>query len=289
MPRQRTVIATLCLIFCIIAGSLPVIPAHAKEKPVYTLALIPNLPAVTLHKNWTPLIEYLERETGEQFDLKLYDKIESFVTEVNAGRVDFVYTSPNLFYTAHQRQKYVPLVRSADMIRGQLFVRKDSPYTCVEDLHGKTVAFVGSRTVCSILTRQALLKDIGESDYRVSFNGSSVNVAKSVLIGKTDAGAALDMTMVRELADMKNEFRTIMETEKVAPHPLAAHPRVPRTVQQKVTAKLLALNNQEQGRKILETIKMARPVKADFNRDYRLFSRYDLDRLDRQTSNQPPP
>jgi phosphonate transport system substrate-binding protein len=33
---------------------LSVSTVFAAEKTSYTLAVIPNLPAVTLHKNWTP-------------------------------------------------------------------------------------------------------------------------------------------------------------------------------------------------------------------------------------------
>ncbi|WP_136525326.1 phosphate/phosphite/phosphonate ABC transporter substrate-binding protein [Geomonas ferrireducens] len=253
----------------------------AAEK-VYTLAVVPNLPAVTLHKNWRPLVEYLSKETGARIELKLYDKINTFLADAQAGQADFLYAPPNMYFLAYQRQKYIPLVRSAHMIRGQVFVRKDSPYTKVNELKGKTIAFVGPRNVCSVITRHSMLTGQGAIDYNVSFSGSTINVAKSVLVGKADAGATLDTSMMNDLPEMRKEFRVIMETERMAPHPFAAHPRVPKQVQEVVTAALLRLDESDHGRKILDTVKLTKPIRADYNRDYSFFAKVDFERLDKQ-------
>lgn len=253
----------------------------AAEK-VYTLAVVPNLPAVTLHKNWSPLVKHLSKEAGVRIELKLYDKINTFLADAQAGHTDFLYAPPNMFFLAYQKQKYVPLVRSSHMIRGQVFVRKDSPYTKVNELKGKTIAFVGPKNVCSIITRHSLLTGQGAIDYNVSFSGSTINVAKSVLVGKADAGATLDTSMMNDLPEMRKEFRVLLETERMAPHPFAAHPRVPKHVQEVVTRALLKLDETDQGRKILDTVKLNKPIRADYNRDYSFFSKVDFERLDKQ-------
>jgi phosphonate transport system substrate-binding protein len=278
----------LCSIYfaitCLTIG-LCVSPAFAAEKSSYTLAVIPNMPAVTLHKNWTPFVEYLSRELGVKIELKLYDKIGTFLDESQAGQADFIYSAPNMYYLAYQKQKYVPLVRSATMIQGRVFVRKDSPYTKVSELQGKKIAFVGPKNVCSIITRQALLTGQGSIDYNASFSGSTVNVAKSVLLGKVDAGASLDVSMMSDVPEMANEFRVILETEKIASHPLAAHPRVPKELQDALTAAVLALDSSAQGKKILGAVKLTKPIRADFKRDYSFFSEFDFERLDKQKAN----
>lgn len=78
--------------------------SQAADK-VYTLAVVPNLPAVTLHKNWRPVIEHLSKEAGVKIDLKLYDKITTFLVDTQAGRADFVYAPPNMFFLAYKKQK----------------------------------------------------------------------------------------------------------------------------------------------------------------------------------------
>jgi len=256
-------------------------PSYA-EKNIYTLAVVPNLPAVTLHKNWTPLIEHLSRELGIKIELKLYDKITTFLDDTQAGEPDFTYSAPNMFYLAYQKQKYIPMVRSSKLLRGQVFVRKDSPYMKVSDLKGKTIAFVGPKSICSVITRHSMLTGQGALDFTSSFSGSTINVAKSVLLGKVDAGATLDTSMINDLPEMRNEFRIILETEKIAPHPLSAHPRVPKKLQKAMTDALLALDRSDQGRKLLEAVKLSQPVKADFKRDYGFYQDVNFEQIDRQ-------
>lgn len=258
--------------------------ADAAEKRIYTLAIIPNQPAVTLNKSWGPLVEHLSRELGIKIELKLYDKLNTFIEETKAGQADLIYSSPNLYYLAYQKQKYIPLVRSSTLFRGRVFVRKDSPYTKVSDLRGKSIAFVGPKTICAVMAQQAIKSDQENIEYNSTYGGSSMNVAKSVFLGKSDAGATLDVSTMNDSPEMMNEFRTLLETEKIAPHPLAAHPRVPKKLQEEITAAILALNSSENGKKILEATKLTGPVKADFKRDYSFFDQYPFAILEKQLS-----
>ena len=243
----------------------------------YTLAVVPSQPAMMLHKVWTPFAERLARDIGAPVELKLYDTMPSFLAECESGKPDFVYISPNLFSLVHKKQKYDPLVRSAIKIRGQIFVRKDSPYQRIRDLQGKTIAFVGPTSVCSVLTQHALAQGQGPIGYNAEFSGSSINVAKSVLLGKVDAGAMLDASLLAELPD-RDQIRVLMETKEIAPHPLAAHPRVPPSVRTAVVRAVLALAGSMSGRALLASTRLAAPVRADFRRDCAHFDDPALDR-----------
>uniref|UniRef100_C6E926 Periplasmic binding protein-related protein n=1 Tax=Geobacter sp. (strain M21) TaxID=443144 RepID=C6E926_GEOSM len=271
-----TKLRTCCIAFAIfLLFALPALAAEP-ERRSYTLAVVPNQPAITLHKNWTPFVQYLSKQLGVEIELKLYDKIDVFLPETQKGAADFIYSAPNMFYLAYRNQKYVPLVRSSHPLRGKVFVRKDSPYLKVSDLKGKTIASVGPRSICSVITRHALLTGQGAIDYNSSFSGSTINVAKSVLLGKVDAGVTLDTSVINDAPEMLSEFRIILRTEKIAPHPLAAHPRVPKKLQDAVTRAVLALDQSEEGRRILKDVKLVDPIKANFKRDYSFFAKVDL-------------
>ncbi len=273
----KIVLATVCLILFVCSASV-----RADEKKTYTLAIIPNMPAMTLHKNWTPFAEHISRELGIKLELKIYDKIGTFLDETKAGRADFIYSAPNMYYQAYLTQKYVPLVRSDAMMRGVVFVKKDSPYKTISDLQGKSIAFVGPVNVCSILTRHAMMTGQGKIDFNSSYSGSTINVAKVVQLGKADAGGTLDISMMNDVPEMAKEFRTLLETDKIASHPLAAHPRVPKKLKDSFTRVVLAMNNTEEGKRILQTVRVTNPIKADFKRDYSFFAKYDFDMLDKQ-------
>ncbi|HEX9011371.1 MAG TPA: phosphate/phosphite/phosphonate ABC transporter substrate-binding protein [Holophagaceae bacterium] len=247
----------------------------------YTLAVIPSLPPVALHKAWTPLVRDLSRETGLDLELKLYGTFPEFLADCEAGVPDFIYISPNLYYLVHEKQKYLPLVRSSVAISGLVFVRRDSPCQKVRDLHGRTIAFVGPKNVCSVITRYALASGEGDIDYNASFSGSTINVAKSVLLGKADAGAILDAKQAGDFVERSPDFRVLLRTPKIAPHPLAAHPRVPKDVREAVNRAVFALAATESGRALLEGVGLGQPTGADFQRDYALFGDPGYQRIQR--------
>lgn len=247
----------------------------------YTLAVIPSLPPVALHKAWTPLVRELSREAGLELELKLYGTFPEFLADCEAGGPDFLYISPNLYFLVHEKQKYLPLVRSSVGISGLVFVRKDSPCQKVRDLQGRTIAFVGPKNVCSVITRYALATGEGNLDYNASFSGSTINVAKSVLLGRADAGAILDAKQAGAFVETHPDLRILLRTPKIAPHPLVAHPRVPRADREAVTRAVFALAATGPGRTLLEGVGLGQPTGADFQRDYGFFGDPGYQRIQR--------
>jgi phosphonate transport system substrate-binding protein len=212
----------------------------------------------------------------------VYDKIGAFIEDSESGEADFIYSAPNMFFLAWQKQKYIPLVRSSQMLSGVVFVKKDSPYKNIKDLSGKSIAFVGPKNVCSVITRHAIMTGAGDIDFNATFSGSTINVAKSVMLGKTDAGATLDVSMMNDIPEMLGDFRTLLETPKVSSHPLAAHPRVPKKIRDAVTQSVLGMAKSEAGQKLLSAVKLKDPIKADYKRDYSIYADVDFKKLDKQ-------
>ena len=92
-----------------------------------------------------------------------------------------------------------------------------------------------------------------------------------VVLGKADAGAALSVSLAQDAPEAADELRVILQTHPVAPHPLAAHPRVPAAVRERIAAATLALAGSAEGRALLAAVRLADPVRADYGRDYLLF------------------
>jgi phosphonate transport system substrate-binding protein len=258
------------------------VAARGAEEKALVLAVVPNKPPVALHKAWSPFVAELSRAAGVRIELKLYDRVDIFWADCNAGVPDLLYAPPNMFFLLHRKQGYLALVRARAMLTGVIFVRKDSPLTSIRELHGKTIAFVGPKNICSVLTRHALATSGTPVEFNASFSGSTLNVAKAVLLGKAEAGATLDGALVADGGDTLDQLRPIFETPPVASHPLAAHPRVPREVRERIAAAVLALAGSDEGQRLLAGVRLSDPIRADYARDYRSFDSVDFERLERQ-------
>jgi len=252
------------------------LPASGGEGGIYTLAIVPSAPPVTMHVLWTPFVERLAKETGVGFRLKLYEKMAEFERDIWSGTPDFIFSSPIQLMVAHTSNGYVPLVRGRKPVAIGLFVRKDSPIRNIDDLAGKKIAFVGNKNICSVFMQHLLAHYKSNLAFEKEYTGSTKNVIINVLLGKSDAGAVFKPEMDRESEETRSQFREIVTTPEIAPHPLSAHPRVPRAVQEAVTKATLAIGSSTDGAERLKTLRLATPVAADYARDYLALEEIDV-------------
>lgn len=105
--------------------------------------------------------------------------------------------------------------------------------------------------------------------YASQYYGSTSNILKAVLIGKAAAGATLDTELEKETPEVRDQLRTIYSTEKRASHPLAAHPRIPSSMQNLVAHAVLKIGKIEADLAVLQAVRLQDPVMADYDRDYK--------------------
>ncbi len=115
--------------------------------------------------------------------------------------------------------------------------------------------------------------------FEQEYIGSSANVIKSVLLGKADAGAILNAELEKEPEENRSQIRVLVETPAISPHPLCAHPRVPKSVQKAVKEATIAVAATKDGAELLKSIRLAAPVAADYTKDYEPLENVDVMRL----------
>jgi phosphonate transport system substrate-binding protein len=235
--------------------------------PLYTLAVIPSAPPAVTEAQWAPFVERLTRETGLSLKLSLYEKIEPFERDLEKGVPDLIFAHPLQTVAARRDQGYEPLVRGSRKLAGVVFVRRESPVQKPADLARKIIAMVGSRNVCALLVRQEL--ENGEKiHFRFRLAGTGPNVVKAVLSGQADAGATLKSVLEAEPAENREQLRMVLTTPEIEPHPLSAHPRVPKEAREALTAAIVLMGADAKGQQMLKEVRLAEPVKADYARDY---------------------
>jgi phosphonate transport system substrate-binding protein len=265
----------ICIALLVMLG-FAVSPAPAQQKKVYTIAVIPSAPPVVMHTQWMPLVERVARETGLELRLKVYDKMSEFEEDIWGGGPDFIFASPIQTVVAHEKHNYTPLVRGREPVAVRLFVRNDSSIRIIDDLAGKRIAFVGNKNLCSVFVRHMLDKQQNKLNYMEEYTGSTKNVIKSVLIGKNDAGAVFVPELERETGETRDQMRGLFDTPKIAPHPLSAHPRVPKDVQDRVKNAVLAIARTTDGAELVKNLRLPSPVAADYERDYQMLEEVDV-------------
>lgn len=228
-----------------------------------------------MYKRWSPFIEKISEDTGIKFKIKVYDHVLEFENELMHGLLDFAYLHSIQEAQAYISQNYIPLIRSERYCKGAIFVAKNSQVKNLEDLKGKKIALVSQRSLCSIILQDALMGKKNSEGVNIIYGGSPTNVYKNVLLNKTVAGGTLDVALNKESDEVFSKLRLIYETPSMAPHPIAAHPRISEKLRNMVKEAIMRISQDNDGVELLRKVRMPPPlVYADYSWDYKELEKY---------------
>jgi len=254
--------------------------AHgAESKGSYTFYVTPQLPPVVMHQAWSPLLKRLSEETGYTFRLDIPPSIPAFETLMRKGIPDFVFPNPYLVVVLHKTVGYIPLIRSnAMLLEGYLVVRKDSPLQSLKELKGKAVAFPAPNSFAASLYMRSLLAKEG-IPIQPRYVGAHSNVYRQVVYGEVEAGGGVNYSFDREPQEIRDNLRILFKTPPTKPHPVSAHPRIPATVREAVTAALLRIATTPEGAVMMDKAQLPKPVRADYRQDYQSMEQLGLEKF----------
>lgn len=244
-------------IFTMLFISMSSISSTAFAESVYTIGVVPQFDARRTQKIWTPILKHLEAETGLSFKLVGSPDIPEFEKAFTAGKYDFAYMNPYHLIVANDSQGYTPIVRDIDRkLYGIIVVRKDSPIISAEQLDGKTIALPAPNALGAALIPRTEFATKFEIKPDYKYVKSHTSVYLNVVLGQVAAGGGVQKTFSQQKPEISDKLRVLYETTKVAPHPIAVHPRISPEVIQRVQDAFLKMAASKPDMKLLQKIPM---------------------------------
>ena len=230
---------------------------------VYTFGVVPQFDTRQLVSVWLPLLKQVEMRAGCRLEFKGTKDIPTFELEFEKGNFDFAYMNPYHSTVAWKTQKYEPLIRDhSRKLFGILAVKEDSPYHSVADLNGSTISFPAPNAMGASLLMRAELRKQHQLDFQPLYAKKHDSVYLSVVSGKCVAGGGVMSTLNQQDARVKDKLRVIYETQKLAPHPIVSHPRVPAEVVARVQQAFYDLADAPCCKQLLASVPMNSPGPA---------------------------
>lgn len=245
------------LFFCGLIGSvlLSLSAAVQANQKIFSFGVVPQYDARQIKAIWQPILDQVSKQSGIQIELVGSPSIQIFEKQFQDGKFDFAYMNPYHLIRANQMQGYHPFLRDVGRsLHGIIVVLKDSPITTVAELQGKTVAFPAPNALGAALIPRAEFGEIYHLQINPKYVRSHDSVYLNVVLGQADAGGGVQNTLAKQPEKVRNALKIIYETQKLAPHPVSAHPRVSQRIVEKVTNAFIALEKTTEGRRMLEAI-----------------------------------
>ena len=228
--------------------------SHAQQ--VFRVTTIPEEAATEQVRKFTPLANYLEKQLGMKVEFTPVNDYPAAVEALVNKKVDLVWFGGFTHVQANLRSggKIVPLAQREEDTKFQsVFIAKtDSGIKGLADMKGKQVSF-GSQSSTSghLMPRSFLLQaNINpETDFRrIAYSGAHDATIASVVSGKVDA-AALDITVWRKFVSENRVDTKAVDVFYTTPpyfnYNWSVHADMPKAMQDKVKAALLALSDKD--------------------------------------------
>jgi ABC-type phosphate/phosphonate transport system substrate-binding protein len=222
--------------------------ADAPARPALTLAVVPFYSPERMWQLYAPFIEYLRRETGEPWELKLYPSHEAIVAGICRGEVDVSLLGPAplglVNRTCGAAPFLVPLGKDGQPVYHSMLLTADPAVSSTAHLRGRKVGFMKGSTAAHVLPLK-MLGDaaLGPGSFEPVFYESQDKIM-TALLERQVAGAGVKEALYRRF--QKEPLLRLLQTSEALPNfAFAALPAQPAERRQRFVAALLRLNPRE--------------------------------------------
>ncbi|MFZ2854120.1 MAG: phosphate/phosphite/phosphonate ABC transporter substrate-binding protein [Rhodocyclaceae bacterium] len=237
-------------------GLLALTPALAADPlapppATYVFGALSQRSALLTAQFWNPILEHVSRHSGVNLVLKATRSAPESTDATEKGEYDFVYSN-NIFQPKMARADYQVILRPRDeAIAGQIVTLADSPIQTLSEMNGKEMGFPSLAAFIAYAVPMDYLRRQGIGVTPV-FGANQEGIMTQLKAGKVLA-AAVNSQIMRGFASRENlDYRVLWESERFLNIPIAAHPRVPKTVVAKVRDAFDKMDGSAEGLKTLE-------------------------------------
>ncbi len=229
--------------------------AGKKSGQTFVFGIVPQQSGSKLSELWSPILKYLEEETGYTLRFATARNIPTFAQRLGESKYDFAYMNPQDYARSHDASGYEAFAKAKGLrLQGILVVHKDSKYRDLKDLEGEVIALPAHAFAASEVM-QAQFNKVGVS-IQPKFVSSHESVYRNVAEGLAAAGGGVMRTFQNTSPEYRDQLRILWTSEKFTPHAFAAHPRVPPEAVQKLQTALMNMDKSPKGKELLKTLRM---------------------------------
>jgi len=220
-----------------------------------TFGILPFVSAEQLVIRFTPLVNYLSQQLNTQIRIETAPSFIEFSRRTSKDkRYDLLFTAPH-FYPLARKSGY-RLIASVDSpgMRAVFVVPKQSPIQNINDLKGKRLATVNTKSLATLLIKKHLNQHNINPDNDLKIIATPTHNASllSTYHGITDASALMQPPYAAASQQVRNRMRIIAKTQR-APHiPISVADRISTACAAQISKLLINMSSSFEGRQVLK-------------------------------------
>lgn len=253
--------------------------ATAARGESYSFGVLNQRSPTLTARYWNPILEYVGQKAGVTLTLTMGKDVQETFAMTARGEFDFIYSN-HIFQNETAAVGYKVILRpEEEAIQGQIVVGEASLIHSIGELAGKEVGFPSASAFAAYSLPMDHLVRSGVQ-VRPVFAGNQEGVMAQLKSGAIVA-AAVNSAIMRDYAARNGfRYRVLWSSQSYLNLPIAAHPRVPVKVVERVRQVLDDMSDNQEGLAILkasaEIIRQPPPYgfRAASDKDYANYRKF---------------
>lgn len=236
-------------------------PLSAQADHPVRFGILSIAPPSRIHANWQPFIRYLSKHLGHEVEIVIPRGFKKMKAAAADGKVDIFYVNSLVFYRLKQAGKAFAVAQMENISdsttsTSDIFVRNDSNIKTVEQLKGKSIAFVSPMGAGGYLAPRSYMYSKGvktKNDTREVFTKNLSNSIHQVLLGEINAGTmcGVNYRLMGKKVDT-GELRIIGQSSPYPENVIAARKNIDPSIMKKIKKIIISMPDNAEGQKVLK-------------------------------------
>ncbi len=185
---------------------------------------------------YVPILNGVLKKIGYKVRTMIVKDYDALSEGMKEGIIDVAWFSPFAYVNAHEKIGIEPLVsprvNGKVSYIGYIITRNDSGITNLQDLKGRSFAYVDEGSASGFLYARHIIKSAGMNPNSIfsktAYLGGHDGVIKAVLSREYDAGATYDEALASAAKNgvSADEFRIIAKTSEIPKDAIAINPKL---------------------------------------------------------------
>jgi phosphonate transport system substrate-binding protein len=229
----------------------------SEEKEILKWGLIPADDAQEMLREYETVADYLGKKLNMKIELTVTDDYTAAIEAMRAKHIDMAWFGPLSYVLANDVADAEAIVNGIRSDTGKstyksvIITRADSGIETLDDLKGKSFAFVDPASTSGNLMPRKIFADNGidpDEDFSLTYYAGTHNAVQlAVANGKVDAGADSDNSYYRMVDEgqIDPEVNVIIyESEPIPGSPIVVRGDLPEDLKKKIQDTLIGMDEQ---------------------------------------------
>lgn len=241
--------------------------------PKLRFAVATMVSAEETFSTYRRFVHRISRDVAREEAFIMRPSYENVRLALSGGEVDVALVCTGTYLAGLENKKLKILVQPefepGKDFRSLLLVASDSPFQTWNDLKNKTMAFTDHESFTGWLLPSAALAERGANpeDYfkKVIYTGSHDRSVMAITTHTVDAAAVMSLvwfSILEKQPALRDRVRIIWQSQSFGPPMIVVPGNLDRKLEEALRNALIALNNDDEGRRILAEIGIKRFVPA---------------------------